>query len=268
MRKIKLAIIKILVLALFSNIATFSCTSKQEEKSIVAPNVIKTVAFNGSWYWLGVPSLKKNKPLPIIIALHGDEGHPNNMKSFWEDLWRTKQDFIFIAPECPVGICNKRGVNTWSKGGYNGSEPQGLWLRGVIDQVVAKYAVDEKRIYAVGYSGGSIFLGYQGFKMFQDVFAGIQWFCGGVNETEDQVYKEPENPDCKVPGRLIISRKGDVNYLVTAADRISEILKNNGHKNDYLDTGCDGHCCDVYKYSENAYNWFMSLPPRCEKKNK
>ena len=67
-----------------------------------------------------------------------------------------------------------------------------------------------------------------------------------------------------MPGRLIISRSGDVSYLVTAADKISEILKNNGHQNDYLDTGCDGHCCDAHLYSENAYNWFMSLPPKCE----
>ncbi len=134
----------------------------------------------------------------------------------------------------------------------------------MLNQVVSKYNVDKKRIYAAGYSGGSIFLGYQGFKMFQDVFAGIQWFCGGINETEEQVYQAPENPDCKVPGRLIISRSGDFTYLVTAADRISEILKNNGHQNDYLDTGCQGYCCDAYKYSENAYDWFMSLPPKCE----
>lgn len=211
--------------------STSTISSYGQETNKIKTPIIKKVKFNGSWYWLGVPKNKKIKSFPIIVALHGDEGHPNNMKRFWEDLWKKKQNFIFLAPECPRGICNKGGVNTWSKGGYNGSQPQALWLKKTINQVVKEYSADEKRIYAAGYSGGAIFLGYQGFKMFQDVFAGIQWFCGGVNETEKQVYKAPKNPDCKVPGRLIISKKGDLSYLITAADRISEILKNNGHQN-------------------------------------
>ncbi|WP_440880994.1 hypothetical protein [Tenacibaculum sp. C7A-26P2] len=70
-------------------------------------NIIKRIEFNGSWYWLGIPETKTKKRFPIIIVLHGDEGHPNNMKFYWEDLWKTKQDFIFIAPECPRGIIIK-----------------------------------------------------------------------------------------------------------------------------------------------------------------
>ncbi len=259
---IKLMLLVVTTLTLLDCDSNNDDSNDVKEEPSVKPSIIKKINYDGSWYWLGVPN-EKDKSYPIIVALHGDEGHPNNMKSFWEELWKTKQNFILLAPECPRGICNKGGVNTWSNGGYNGSEPQGVWLKKAINKVITDYKADADRVYAVGYSGGSIFLGYQGFKMFQDVFAGIQWFCGGVNETEEQVYKKPENPKCKVPGRIVISRKGDVDYLVTAADRIIEILKKNGHKNDFLDTGCDGHCCDVHKYTENAYNWFMALPPKC-----
>lgn len=227
-------------------------------------NAIEKVEFDGSWYWLGVPETK-GRTLPLVVVLHGDEGNPNNMKRFWEGLWETKQDFILLAPECPKGICDKGGVNTWSAGGYDGSEPQGIWLKNTIAKVAKEYPVDVSRIYAAGYSGGAIFLGYQGFKMFQDVFAGIQWFCGGVNETEEQVYRAPKDLNCKVPGRLVISKSGDVSYLITAAERISEILKKNGHRSDYLDTKCDGHCCDAHLYTEDAYDWFVALSPKCGK---
>jgi poly(3-hydroxybutyrate) depolymerase len=250
------------LLLVILSMLSYQVQKKETDKDNASPTMQK-VELNNSWYWLGVPE-SKNKNLPVIVALHGDEGHPDNMKRFWEKLWKEKQDFIFVAPECPRGICNKGGVNTWSKGGYDGSEPQGEWLKSVIDEVLANHPADSKRVFAVGYSGGAIFLGYQGFKMFQDVFAGIQWSCGGVNETEAQVYKAPQDSNCKVPGRIVISRNGDVSYLVTAADRIMEILKNNGHKNEFYDTGCDGHCCDANKYSENTYNWFMSLPSLCE----
>ena len=121
---------------------------------------ITSVEYNGSNYWLGVPS-DISTPLPVIVALHGDEGHPNNMKYFWEDLWSDRKDFIFMAPKCPEAICNTSGINTWSQGGYLGSQPQGEWLKDAIKNVAANYPVDVSRIYAVGYSGGAIFLGYQ-----------------------------------------------------------------------------------------------------------
>ena len=41
-----------------------------------------------------------------------------------------------------------------------------------------------------------------------------------------------------------ISKSEDFTYLVTEADRISEILENNSYQ---------GYCCDVYKYYGNAY---------------
>ncbi len=251
-----------LSLLLFSMVCYMNAQSSSCGSGGNVSGSIANIGYNGSNYWLGVPN-NINGPLPLVIALHGDEGHPNNMKSFWENLWASRKDFIFMAPKCPDSICRRSGINTWSRGGHSGSEPQALWLKDAIRHVADNYPVDVSRIYAVGYSGGAIFLGYQGFKMFQDVFAGIQWFCGGVNETEQQVYQAPDNPNCKVPGRCVISRSGDRNFLVTAADRIIEILSNNGHINEFLDTGCNGHCCNAGNYSSNALNWFLSLPPKC-----
>ena len=51
-----------------------------------------------------------------------------------------------------------------------------------------------------------------------------------------------------IPGRLIISKSEDFTYLVTEADRISEILENNSYQ---------GYCCDVYKYYGNAYAYAL-----------
>ena len=122
------------------------------------PEIVK-VKVEGSWYWLGIPKIQ-NKKLPMVIALHGDEGHPNNMKKFWESIWEKRGDFVFVAPECPRGLCDKGGVNTWSAGGYINSKRQGIWLKKLIAALVSKYTfIDTDRIFAVGYSGGSIFFG-------------------------------------------------------------------------------------------------------------
>ncbi|MFO0549508.1 MAG: hypothetical protein U0271_14040 [Polyangiaceae bacterium] len=218
--------------------------------------------YDGSYSWVGAPA-DAREPLPLIVVLHGDEGEPTNMLRFFTPVWRRRRNFILMAPECPRGLCNKGGVNTWSAGSWDHSEPQSEWLRGAIADVANAYSVDVSRIHAIGFSGGAIFLGYQGFKRFQDIFASIQWFCGGVNETEEQVYQAPQVPACKVAGRLVVSRSGDRDYIVSAANRIEEILQHNGHHVEFLDTGCLGHCCEGTERADDLVKWALAQGPKC-----
>ena len=251
-------------------VASGGSTKKYDLKINMAFQVfakVERVNFSGSWYLLGLPGGNVKENLPMVVVLHGDEGSPNNVARYWENVLNNGREFIMVAPECPRSICLKtvgsQSANTWSNGGHIGSSKQGQWLKDLVEDVAKKHKVDSSRIYGVGYSGGAIFLGFQGFKMFQDVFAGIQWFCGGVNQTEAEVYQAPSRLECKVPGRIIISQSGDFDYLITAANRIIEILKNNGHKYESLDSDCNGHCCNASNYTENALDWFLSLPPKC-----
>lgn len=218
--------------------------------------------FRDGWSWVAAPS-GAEQPLPLIVVLHGDEGEPSNMLEFFSPIWKEKQSFILMAPACPSGLCDKGGVNTWAAGSWDRSGGQAEWLRGAIADVASAYSVDVSRIHAIGFSGGAIFLGYQGFKQFQDVFASMQLFCGGVNESEEQVYRPPPDPACKVPGRLVVSRTGDRDYIVTAADRIEEILRHNGHRAEFVDTGCSGHCCDAQERAGELVEWALRQPQRC-----
>lgn len=219
--------------------------------------------FEGSWSWVAAPAVIE-RPLPLLVVLHGDEGDPNNMRAMWEPVWAAERDFVLMAPECPRALCNKGGVNTWSAGSWDGSEPQAIWLEAALADLATRYPIDASRIHAVGYSGGAILLGYQGFKRFQDTFASIQWFCGGVNETREQVYAPPEDPACKVAGRLLLSRSGDYHYMVTAADRVMEILAAGGHHHELVDTACAHHCCDAAEWADDMWRWARARGPKCE----
>ena len=67
----------------------------------------------------------------------------------------------------------------------------------------------------------------------QDIWAGVQLACGGVNEAESEVYQNPPKDQCKVPGRLVISMnggassttQGDIYYLKSGRSECTKHLE-------------------------------------------
>ena len=211
-----------------------------------------------SYYLLGVP-MQRSGPLPMVVAFHGDEGTPDNVAGWWKDVLDRHQDFILVALRAPTPN------GSWAFPGA--LRPDLLpdrtnWMVSVIEDVASKYEVDVTRIHAIGYSGGSLFLGYRGFHL-QDIFASIQWTCGGVNESEMEVYKPATRPDCKVAGRFVISMQDKV-YLWPAAKNVEAMMMKNGHVTDFVETTCVGHCCYTSDYDEGAWQWFKTQQ-KCHK---
>lgn len=174
----------------------------------------------------------------MVIAFHGDEGSPNAVRSFWTPVWRKEQSFILVMTQCP-------GCTSWYKGDTK-ANAQYLW--DVLEDVSDNYNVDVSRVYGIGYSGGSVFLALHGFE-FQNVFAAVQWHCGG-----GRGYAKPPREDCKVAGRIVIAKD---DFLWDSAKTVEKNLTSNGHKVDFVTAECSGHCCHTNDLAVGAWAWMQ-----------
>ena len=191
------------------------------------------------------PSYDGTKPLPLVLALHGDEGTADKaILYYWPDFWSQKGDFILVAPSW--------GGSWWQD--YDLAKP---WMEGLLESLFAQYNVDTDRIYGTGVSGGSTFLAWFG-VVHQDIFAAIQYSCGGASF---QSYVAPPKPECKVPARFVLAAD---DFMHQYADPFADQLKAKGHDVTSKTPGCSGHCCGPWKdYVEGAYDFF-SAHPHCK----
>jgi len=194
------------------------------------------------WYLIGAPDT--DEPLPLVLAFHGDEGDPfMSTRYIWGSWWeQNNPPFIVVMTKCP-------GCTSWYQGDTSANADY-VW--DVLADVASNHNVDVSRIYAVGFSGGSEFLAIHGWE-FQDVFAGIQWTCGGGAYTP---YMPPSRPDCKVHGRIVISAD---DFLWDGSQQLLARLQNEGHPHEFVEAQCNGHCCDTEDHNAGAWAWFQTV---------
>jgi polyhydroxybutyrate depolymerase len=143
-----------------------------------------------------VPSgYSAGRPLPLVLAFHGGGGTAVRMaaQTRMHDLAR-EEEFIAVYPE-GTGFGRRRG-GTWNAGG---NPPQGWAERHGIDDVgyvrrliallSGLYAIDGKKIYAVGVSKGGM-LAYHLACQLSDTIAAVGVVAGTMTGTECR----PRNP--------------------------------------------------------------------------
>ena len=189
------------------------------------------------YYIVGAP--ETDEPLPLVMVFHGDEGSPEAATlSIWRRFWRESQEFIVVWAKCP-------NCESWYKGD---TEKNRDYVWDVLNDVAGKYNVNVNRMYSIGFSGGSVFMGMYGFE-FQHVFAGIQWHCGGGGWSYDDAPRE----ECKVDGHIVLAED---DYLWDSAKRQEKVLLDNGHVADFVVADCSGHCCHTDDMQVGAWEWF------------
>ncbi|MCZ7581936.1 MAG: dienelactone hydrolase family protein [Deltaproteobacteria bacterium] len=83
-------------------------------------------------------------PAPLLLALHGAGGDAQSVARLWG--WeKTLSDVIVVAPQAP----NRSGTSTWRAGKDEDA------LLAILDEVRAKYDVDDSRTAIAGYSSGA-----------------------------------------------------------------------------------------------------------------
>lgn len=99
-------------------------------------------------YYTSVPPDYAGEALPLIIALHGAGGPgtqtlaASTIRNTFEQIYSVNTRFIIAAPE-----------SSGSEGGWIPAQDE-IKIRAVINDVKARYNVDQNRVYGWGYSAG------------------------------------------------------------------------------------------------------------------
>lgn len=202
---------------------------------------VETVDFMGSYFGIAAPP-PGSGPYPLVVILHGDDGQPAApWNSGWGPLWAEEQSFIAMMPKAPTAP-----TNSWWQGDL---EANAAWLIAAVASVADGHDVDIDRIYLIGYSGGSTFLGAFA-PLYQDVFAAVQFTCGGAPAT----YTPPPAPECRIPGRFVMA---DDDFMVQLAEPLYESFVALGHEMTWVSLPCSGHCCQDEEHFRGAWEWML-----------
>ena len=197
--------------------------------------------FAPSEYYLYVPdSYSDEHPMPLFVALHGDEGDPAlSIVYWWPEVWRAHGDFILLVPRAPY-----EGGSWWRD--VTGHE---AWLSSLIDQILLEYNIDMDQMRLYGHSGGATFL--SAFALaHQDLYASVGYCIGGSPTS----YVEPPSPDCRIPAKLVT---GEDDFLLDYVLGLADMLESRGHEVDLLVQPGVGH--DVTDECINVmYDWLTA----------
>jgi predicted esterase len=199
-----------------------------------------------SWYDVLAPA-PNDEPLPLVIALHGDEGNPGAVQWHWGQFWMGQPSFIVATPQLHHQVGGSTSENGWD----NHPDDGVALILQVLADLEGRYDIDINRTYITGVSAGSWFLGQRGFSM-QDLFAATQLSCG-ASPVAWGLYDLP-NDACKLPTRLETSAD---DFLFGQAETLRDELLALGHEVEFSATACNGHCCGgPQEYAAIAWAFF------------
>lgn len=211
-----------------------SAAPAQQPHTVAVNSKVRYLAFLPKTY------SAKGAPVPLIIFLHGsgERGTDLNKVKAWGPPALAEKDpdfpFMVVSPQAPDG--------EW----FHADQ-----LKGMIDEVLAKYNVDRSRVYLTGLSMG----GYGAWDLairYPSYFAAVAPICGGGNAVMAGEMKRVPTwafhgaKDDSVPeaesARMVAALKaagGDVKYTV---------LPEAGHVDAW-----------VYAYGPEAglFDWFL-----------
>jgi predicted peptidase len=235
----KLIIKDIMIKRIFIILLTFTLIMPSNGQSV--QQKMKTTINAEINYLMFLPKTysEKGTPSPMIVFLHGSGERGNDLEKVkaWgpPSIVEKKPDFPFIvlSPQCPED-------QYWNA----------PLLKVMIDDVIAKYNVDKKKIYLTGLSMG----GYGAWDLamaYPEYFAAISPICGGGNPNLVSQLKD-------IPVWVFHGKKDDAVPEKESA-RMVKALKKIGGNVQYTVLPEGGHVdAWVYAYGEaGLFDWFL-----------
>jgi len=146
-----------------------------EESGVV--KTLKSGNFNRS-YFVHVPkSYNRKTKAPVLFVFHGGGDNAKNIEKYtgFSDI-SEENDFLVVYPDgYGARWADGRGI---AQGDYEGLDEM-LFIRNLIKEIKERFAVDENRFYATGFSAGGYLVHKiaceesQSFKAFAAVGAGF-----------------------------------------------------------------------------------------------
>jgi phospholipase/carboxylesterase len=200
-----------------------------------------------SEYTLYIPEdYSPDKPLPLIVALHGGYGHGSEYVWTWLRPARSR-GYAILAP--------KSLGDTWDMTvpSYDTRS-----VTRMLDEVKREYSIDSSRVYLTGLSDGGIFTYILGLEQSQ-LFRGLSPVAGALHLVVDQMLREGRGKDTPL---FVIHGVHDFIFPVTFTRQTNNLLKQIGYDVKYEELPDWGH---AFTYSINerlVLPWFESLPAK------
>ena len=199
-----------------------------------------------------------NKKYPIVIFFHGaGERGKDNKKQLEVGIHilanaqnRVKYPCYILAAQCPDDF---KWVNTdWTADSHTFSEAPSKPMKQVIeliDILLKKYSIDQKRIYVIGLSMGG-FAVWDIISRFPNKFAAAVPICGGGDEKKAKSLT-------KIPIWVFHGEKDKVVKTLRSRNMVNAIKKAGGNPK-YTEYKDVGHNCWGKTFNDdNLYKWLF-----------
>jgi len=198
-------------------------------------------------YSLYVPeNYSPERRWPLIICLHG--GYGEGYEYIWTWLRSARsRGYILLSP--------KSLEETWT---MTMGSADTRSVMGMLDEVVARYAVDTSRIYLTGLSDGGIFTYIMGLER-HEMFTGLAPVAGALHMAADPMLRTRTGQELPI---FVVHGVHDFIFPVSYTRQANELLTSLGYNLKYEELPEWGH---AFPYSINerlVLPWFESLPPR------
>ena len=156
------------------------------------------------YFRLTVPSSEIGTKLPIVLAFHGGGGAEDDFPQQDEfDALAEEEKFIMAYPITEEGRTESEGE--WFLNSAATSRDDNIFSEAIVDELSKSYCIDEDRLYAIGYSLGSMFT-YEVACQLNTRFAAVASFAGTM----------PVNPEtCNLYGSMgVMHIHGKLDWLI------------------------------------------------------
>ena len=144
-------------------------------------------------------------PRPLLVLLHGDGETAQMMMGEWGRAAEARGVAV-LALQCPRSEgCSAQSWWQWDR-------PVDGWLTAQVDAVRRQRAIDEHRMWVVGWSGGASYIGRRT-QEFERTFAAIVIHGGGV---------PPASDVCPATRSGVFFLVGDANPLHALSERLHD----------------------------------------------
>lgn len=157
---------------------------------------------------LTVPATNPGTPLPIVIAFHGGDGAGEDFQQQSEfDQLARQEAFIMAYAIAENDRTAEEGE--WFLNTAATSREDNDFAEAVVDELSLAYCIDEERLYAIGYSLGSMFT-YEVACQLNHRFAAVASFAGTM----------PVSPEtCEMKGNMgVMHIHGKLDYIIDYDD--------------------------------------------------
>ena len=195
------------------SLISYACASNEQiSKSInencdagglLSNNSLYTISVDGvdRNFMTSVPESEKGTLLPILMAFHGG----GDVKSFSYPPFPQSQQFLELAQSekfilvYPFSKLLESNEGAWQLNTTEETQQDIKFIQAIIENISSSNCVDENKIYATGYSLGSMFT-YELACHMSDTFAAIASFAGTMPKNPNSCVLENEIPIMHIHG--------------------------------------------------------------------